>query len=46
MSEWGNYGYWITLLGIAIVLGDLWLRVYRMQSELRKWHKEWKEMQK
>lgn len=46
MSEWGDLRYYIILMGVLVVLGDLWLRVYRMQSELRKWHKEWREQQK
>lgn len=46
MNEWGDIGYWIILMGILTVLGDLWIRVYKIQNELRKWRKEWKELQK
>ncbi len=46
MNQWGDIGYWIILMGILTVLGDLWLRVYKIQRELREWRKEWKELQK
>ncbi len=46
MSEWCDLGCWIILMGLATVIGDLWLRVYRIQNELRKWRQEWQNSQK